>query len=106
MRISDWSSDVCSSDLYSRLKAEMDRRDQVAAYNYQYDTVHCPGDGNRDGVVNQTDLDLWTELSQRNLNAGVAQSSWYDLNHDGKTDVTDHGLIMANFGDTCALNPV
>src|SRR3546814_10209560 len=59
---------------YSRLKAEMDRRDQVAAYNYQYDTVHCPGDGNRDGVVNQTDLDLWTELSQRNLNAGVAQS--------------------------------
>src|SRR3546814_11401159 len=73
---------------YSRLKAEMDRRDQVAAYNYKYDTVHCPGDGNRDGVVNQTDLDLWTEIRHRNRNAGVAQSSWYDLNHDGTTDGT------------------
>lgn len=91
---------------YSALKAEMDRRDQVAAYNYKYDTVHCPGDGNRDGVVDQNDLNLWAELSQRNLNNGVAQSSWYDLDHDGKTDGADRTLIQANLGRSCALSPV
>lgn len=91
---------------YSTLKAEMDRRDQIAAYNYTYDTVHCPGDGNRDGVVDQEDLDLWSELSQLNLNGGVAQSSWYDLDHDGKTDVADRSLIQANLGTSCALSPL
>ncbi|MCC2596706.1 sulfatase-like hydrolase/transferase [Pusillimonas sp. MFBS29] len=90
---------------YDTMRAEMDERDQVAEYNYQYDTVHCTGDGNRDGVVDQTDLALWTELSQLNLNNGVAQSSWYDLNHDGLTDETDKALIEANLGNTCALTP-
>jgi len=91
---------------YGTLKAEMDWRDQVAACNSQYDKVHCPGDGNRDGAVDQQDLDLWAELSQLNLNNGVAQSSWYDLNHDGKTDGIDRALIEANLGRSCALSPV
>ncbi|NYT45044.1 sulfatase-like hydrolase/transferase [Alcaligenaceae bacterium] len=91
---------------YGTLKAEMDWRDQVAAFNSQYDKVHCPGDGNRDGAVDQQDLDLWAELSQLNLNNGVAQSSWYDLNHDGKTDGIDRALIEANLGRSCALSPV
>ncbi|MCB5363783.1 sulfatase-like hydrolase/transferase [Pusillimonas sp. CC-YST705] len=90
---------------YDKLKAEMDTRDQVARYNYLYDTVHCPGDGNRDGVVDQTDLANWTELSQLNLYEGVAQSSWYDFNHDGKTDATDRAIIEKNMGKTCSLSP-
>lgn len=97
---------AAAQQAYGTLKAEMDWRDRVAAFNYQYDTVHCPGDGNRDGAVDQKDLDLWAELSQRNLNNGVAQSSWYDLNHDGKTDETDRALIEANLGRSCALSPV
>lgn len=91
---------------YATLKAEMDQRDQVADYNYNYDTLHCPGDGNRDGVVDQKDLDNWTELSQLNLYEGVAQSSWYDFNHDGKTDAADRAIIQANLGKTCALSPI
>jgi len=90
---------------YARLKAEMDERDQVAGYNYQYDKLHCPGDGNRDGVVDQADLDNWAELSRLNLNNGVAQSSWYDFNHDGKTDAADRAIIEAGLGAACALSP-
>lgn len=96
---------AAAQQAYVTLKAEMDWRDRVAAFNYQYDTLHCPGDGNRDGVVDQNDLALWAELSQRNLNNGVAQSSWYDLNHDGKTDGVDRALIEANLGRSCALSP-
>ncbi|CAM5217694.1 hypothetical protein CDEF62S_05675 [Castellaniella defragrans] len=97
---------AAAQQAYGTLKAEMDWRDRVAAFNYQYDTLNCPGDGNRDGVVDQKDLDLWTELSQMNLNNGVAQSSWYDLNHDGKTDAADRALIEAQMGRSCALNPL
>jgi len=88
---------------YATLKAEMDKRDQVAAYNYGYDILNCPGDGNRDGVVDQKDLDNWTELSQLNLHEGVAQSSWYDFNHDGKTDAADRAIIQSNLGKSCKL---
>lgn len=97
---------AAAQQAYGTLKAEMDWRDRVAEFNYQYDTVHCTGDGNRDGAVDQKDLVLWAELSQLNLNNGVAQSSWYDLNHDGKTDETDRALIEANLGRSCALSPL
>jgi len=82
---------------YDRLKSEMDRHDAVASYNQEYDTVNCPGDGNRDLVVDQADLDNWQELS--GLNGG--RSSWYDFNHDGKTDAADRAIIQANMGKTC-----
>ncbi|MBX6316868.1 sulfatase-like hydrolase/transferase [Pigmentiphaga sp.] len=88
---------------YLKLKAELDERDEVASYYYNYDTVHCPGDGNRDGVVDQQDLDNWAELSQLNKYEGVAQSSWYDFNHDGKTDDADRAIIQNNLGKTCKL---
>lgn len=97
---------AAAQQAYAVLKAELDQRDQVAKLNQTYDTTYCPGDGNRDGVVDQTDLDNWTELSQLNLNQGVAQSSWYDFNHDGKTDSTDRAIIEANLGRTCALEPM
>ena len=82
---------------YATLKAEMEQHDAVASYNLDYDTVNCPGDGNRDLVVDQRDLDNWQELSL--LNGG--QSSWYDFNHDGKTDADDRTIIQNNMGRTC-----
>lgn len=82
---------------YDKLKAELDQRDITASYNKEYDSIHCPGDGNRDLVVDQTDLDNWKELSQ--LNGG--QSSWYDINHDGLTDEADQIIIQQNLGKRC-----
>ncbi len=82
---------------YSKLKAEMDQHDAVSSYNQNYDSTNCPGDGNHDGVVDQKDLDNWKELNGLNN----AQSSWYDFNHDGKTDVSDEQIILKNMGRTC-----
>ncbi|SAI50931.1 sulfatase [Bordetella ansorpii] len=83
--------------IYAALETEMDRHDAVARYNRDYDSVNCPGDGNRDMVVDRKDLDNWLELSK--LNNG--NSSWYDLNHDGKTDEADRQIIQNNLGRTC-----
>ena len=47
--------------------------------------VACPGDGNLDGVVDQTDIDQFTYWA--NLTGGY--SSWYDFNLDGKTNHHD-----------------
>ncbi len=91
--------------VYDTLRAEMDHRDAVASYNWHYDTLHCPGDGNRDLVVDQADLDNWAELSQLNLYEGVAQSSWYDINHDGLTDEADRRIIQSNLGMQCEAMP-
>jgi arylsulfatase A-like enzyme len=82
---------------YSKLKTEMDQHDAVASYNQNYDSTNCPGDGNHDGVVDQKDLDNWKELNGLNN----AQSSWYDFNHDGKTDAADEQIILKNMGRTC-----
>ncbi|AJD47432.1 lipoprotein [Isoalcanivorax pacificus W11-5] len=91
---------------YIQLKQEMDKRDAVAAYNYNYDTDDingCPGDGNRDFKVDETDLANWEELSELNRHPTehYAQSTWYDFNHDGKTDENDRYIIEANLGRIC-----
>jgi len=89
--------DAQARQAYATLRTELDQRDKVADYHQNYDSTHCPGDGNRDLVVDQKDLDNWRELSQ--LNGG--QSSWYDLNHDGKTDAADRAVIEAHIGKRC-----
>lgn len=53
----------------------------------------CPGDGNGDGVVDQQDIDNYTQLSSE-----WGQSSMYDFNHDGLTDAQDLAIIQANLG--------
>ncbi|PRB84665.1 sulfatase-like hydrolase/transferase [Pseudomonas sp. MYb185] len=53
----------------------------------------CPGDGNRDGVVDQEDIDNYMQLSSE-----WGQSSMYDFNHDGLTDAQDLAIIQANLG--------
>jgi arylsulfatase A-like enzyme len=59
--------------------------------------IECPGDGNRDGVVDQEDLDNWQRFSE--LNNG--RSSWYDFTLDGRTDEADLAVIFANMGLDC-----
>src|SRR5690606_14758718 len=60
--------------------------------------VDCPGDGNLDGVVDEQDLADWEAFST--LNEG--RSSWYDFNHDGRTDATDRATITSRLGQRCA----
>lgn len=60
--------------------------------------VACPGDGNLDGVVDARDLADWREFSTRN----GGRSSWYDFNHDGRTDAADRAVIEAPLGQRCA----
>lgn len=61
--------------------------------------ITCPGDGNRDGVVNQEDLSNWQFFSE--LNEG--RSSWYDFNHDGLTNEADRTIIQENLGQRCEV---
>ncbi|SER58311.1 sulfatase-like hydrolase/transferase [Halopseudomonas bauzanensis] len=63
--------------------------------------IDCPGDGNGDLQVNQTDLDQWTYWSDPAQGGGY--SSWYDFNHDGLTDEDDRIIIEANMGNNCRI---
>lgn len=60
----------------------------------------CPGDGNRDGVVNAQDLEHWQRIAQ---NWGL--SSVYDALIDGVADgLTNHAdgmVVQQNLGRTC-----
>ncbi len=83
----------------------------------------CPGDGNVDGVVNQTDIKNWTlfhktgSTSTTDPTTGkiiAASSSWYDFPmkngvftpppdgvYDGFTGMDDLKVIQENLGRTC-----
>lgn len=74
---------------FSALSADLER---LLAAN-----VSCPGDGNLDAVVDAQDLANWQYFST--LNGG--RSSWYDFNHDGRTDAADRAIIEANMGRRC-----
>ena len=74
--------------------------------------VACPGDGNMDKVVDQTDLDEWAKFAETTpgLTTGNAggKGSWYDFGGpddwtrpDGITDDTDEAIINANLGMHC-----
>jgi len=74
-------------------------RENFEELEYQLDLLlsshkACPGDGNGDGVVDQTDIDNYQQLS-----AEWGKSSMYDFNHDGLTDGQDLAIIQANLGD-------
>lgn len=60
----------------------------------------CPGDGNRDGVVDQQDLDNW-----RRIAADWGLSSVYDFiigdHRDGLTNALDGQVIQRNLGMEC-----
>jgi len=60
----------------------------------------CPGDGNRDGVVNEEDMANWRRIAQE-----WGQSSVYDMFIDGQVDgltnALDAQIIQQNMGKTC-----
>jgi hypothetical protein len=64
--------------------------------------IPCPGDGNEDKQVNGKDSREWEFFSLQidPLNPGFS-SSWYDFNHDGKTDPSDLKTILQHFGTKC-----
>ena len=60
----------------------------------------CPGDGNRDGVVDAADLSNWQRIA-----ADWGLSSVYDFlvgdRLDGRTDAVDGGIVQRNLGTVC-----
>lgn len=77
---------------YDNLKAKLDS--MLASEPY------CPGDGNRDGVVNGEDLTQWGRIAH-----AWGLSSVYDfmVNNvlDGLTNTVDADIIQNNLGKTC-----
>lgn len=58
--------------------------------------VACPGDGNDDGRVDQTDIDNYNGIV-----ANWSGSSNYDFNLDGFTNAADLQIIQDNLGTVC-----
>jgi len=60
----------------------------------------CPGDGNRDGVVDAEDLSNWSRLAR-----DWGLSSVYDFVIanvlDGRTNDADGRIVQNNLGKTC-----
>lgn len=59
----------------------------------------CPGDGNLDSIVNQSDVDGWAIYSK-----APGLSSVFDFNLDGVTDAADETIIMDNLGRQCGVS--
>lgn len=57
----------------------------------------CPGDGNKDGVVDATDLVNWQRIA-----ADWGLSSVYDFIVDGRTGSEDGDVVRQKLGTTCA----
>lgn len=78
--------------IYNDLRAKLDR---MLASN-----PDCPGDGNRDGVVNAEDLANWGRIAQ-----DWGLSSVYDFMvnkvFDGRTNTVDGNIVQNNLGKTC-----
>lgn len=85
---------------------------QNALASIEDSVVACPGDGNMDKVVDQTDLDEWAKFAETTpgLTTGNAggKGSWYDFGGpddwsrpDGITDETDAEIINAYLGTQC-----
>ncbi|CAM5433512.1 sulfatase-like hydrolase/transferase [Eoetvoesiella caeni] len=78
---------------YNDLKSKLD--------NMLASEPDCPGDGNKDGVVNAEDLSNWGRIAH-----AWGLSSVYDfmVNNvfDGLTNTVDGDIIQNNLGKTCA----
>lgn len=78
----------------SQQEAFTELTNQLAAIRAS--VIDCPGDGNIDGVVDDTDLQEWEKYA-----SSTGLSSVYDFNFDGLTDALDEAIITANIGLDC-----
>ncbi|MVW79104.1 sulfatase family protein [Bordetella sp. 02P26C-1] len=78
--------------IYDELRATMDR--MLAS------EPACPGDGNRDGVVNAQDLENWRKIAQ---NWGLSSVYDFFVNGmlDGLTNHVDETIVQNNLNTTC-----
>src|SRR3546814_6856275 len=82
MRISDWSSDVCSSDLFGRVRLDSDRRDDEDPFGLEFE-VESYLEAHARRFVRNFDPNCYLYLSR--------SMDWYDIGEScGGT--TDQGL--------------
>lgn len=85
-------ADATTQAIYTELRGKLN---SMLASN-----PYCPGDGNRDGVVNAADLANWGKIAN-----SWGLSSVYDffVNDllDGKTNTIDGDIIQNNLGKAC-----
>jgi hypothetical protein len=83
--------------IYNQLTASMEQTLQSEP--------ECKGDGNEDKMVNLADVTNWfyfsTNPAKQPDTGELTTSSWYDFNHDGKTNQVDLQTIVQNFGKNC-----
>ena len=60
----------------------------------------CPGDGNKDGVVNAQDLIQWRRIAHE-WGLSSVYDSVVDGVHDGLTNNVDEAVIQNNLNKTC-----
>jgi len=64
--------------------------------------IPCVGDGNEDKKVNTKDIRDWEFFSRQIIPLpSPNSSSWYDFNHNGKTDRSDLQTILQHLGTVC-----
>ena len=73
---------------------------QVGPYSQYIRSYRCPGDTNRDGVVNSIDLGQLLAHFGEATGPGLV-SAGADFNHDGVIDTLDLGSLLAAFGSAC-----
>ena len=64
--------------------------------------VYCLGDGTLDKIVNDEDRACVERFATKAAGGSEpGQSSWCDMNFDGKTDDSDMSIVDENFGKDC-----
>jgi hypothetical protein len=99
------ADNLCSGNCPDGLNAEQKLIFNALSQELKHITgseVPCPGDGNEDKKVNGKDIKDWEFFfRQTNPLSAPYNSSWYDFNHDGYTDMADLQVIREHFGTNC-----
>src|SRR3546814_10528670 len=86
MRISDWSSDVCSSDLRyiggETIDDAFDRLPSIFARGRKA-SIEYTGESVRDPELANAETDVFVELAERIGTSGVDSTVSFDLSHIG-----------------------
>ncbi len=75
---------------------------QVGDKTAENGQVYCEGDGTLDSIVNDEDRACVERFASSAAGGSLAgQSSWCDMDFDGKTDEHDMAIVEENFGKDC-----